>query len=361
MPLKPASGDARLLLRIVLAAAVLFVIAAVLLPPPGPALTYPASESPASGGGLAAFDLLRASGYRIERWRLPPGNLPAGRSTVLILAEPFLAPPPLSPDYGPDRAALRRFLAGGGAILATGPFAANLLPRRAGCAPAPMSAVPVLYRPLLAGEAAARGIALQPECSWRLGDPAVLPLYGDAHRAVVVRLLGRGGRIEWWSSATPLTNAGIAQTANLRLLLQAVGPPGRRILWDEYFHGEAPSWIAYLGAGVLPWALLPLGLLLFAALWSYGRRLAPAAQPAAAARQSPLEFTAGIGSLYERARDPELALDVIRQVWRRRLACGPAPAAPPPATAAKDEAAALAEYRRLALALAATDSEVPNS
>ncbi len=357
MPVKLDRGDRRLLMLLAGVALALLVIAAATLPPPVPAPVYPASESPASGGALAAFDWLRASGYTVQRWRLPPADLPAGAHTVLILAEPYLAPAPLSPELAPDRAALRNFLAGGGTILATGPDAMRLLPGDA-CEGTTPPAVPVRYPPLAVGPGAdGSGIALRPECEWNVSDPYLAALFGKGGNAVVVHRLWGPGRVEFWASATPLTNAGITQAGNAALLLGAIGPAPRRVLWDEYFHGESPSWTGYLGFGALPWGLLPFGLLALGAIWSFSRRPTPAVQPAAAARESAFEFIGGIGSLYERARDPGLAVEILHQACARRL--GPRFAPPAAAGEARDEAAALAAYRRMAAMLAEITAKEP--
>src|SRR5215210_5832146 len=75
----------------------------------------PRSSSYATGGdGLAAYaDLLADKGHRVERVRRAPHeNEPTGRSTAVLLDAGLVG--------GEDAAALRRFVSGGGRLVAGG-------------------------------------------------------------------------------------------------------------------------------------------------------------------------------------------------------------------------------------------------
>ena len=57
-------------------------------------------------------------------------------------------------------------------------------------------------------------------------------------RPIVVSYKVGLGEVIWWGANTPLTNAAIAKSGNMALLLNSLGKPGEvRVFWDEYFHG----------------------------------------------------------------------------------------------------------------------------
>lgn len=320
------------------------------MPPVAVPQPFPSSYSPLPTGALAAVRLLRRSGYRVQRWRLPLTVLPNGGGAVLVLADPLLAPAAETAAGRRDWAALRQFMAAGGTVLATGWAGARLTPDYGG--KMARGGGVGKYRPLAPGAAAAAGpIWLRPQWTWPRSGRHGVTLYGDARRAVVVAAPVGKGRLVLWASATPLTNDGLRRAGNLALLLAAVGPAPRRVLWDEYFHGVRQSWAGFLGTGRLPWLALPLGLLLLAALASHGRRWGPEVVAPDAARDSPLEFTAAVGNLYERASAGIMAVEIVRHAALRK-APGLDPPPSPPGGGPATEAAALEEYRWWARQLA---------
>lgn len=340
-----AAQDRRWLIAV--AAGMVLVLGAAWLwmPPVAVPQPFPSSYSPLPTGALAAVRLLRRSGYRVQRWRLPLTVLPNGRGAVLVLADPLLAPAAATAAGRRDWAALRQFMAAGGTVLATGWAGARLAPDYGG----KMARGGGIgkYRPLAPDAAAAAGpIRLRPQWTWPRSGRHWVALYGNTRRAVVVAAPVGKGRLVLWASAMPLTNDGLRRDGNMALLLAAVGPAPKRVLWDEYFHGLRQSWMGFLGTGNLPWLALPLALLLLFALISHGRRWGPSVVAAEAARESPLEFTAAVGSLYERAAAGALAVEIVCQAALRK-----APGLGPPArsgagkTSPATEAAALVEYR----------------
>jgi hypothetical protein len=152
--------------------------------------------------------------------------------------------------------------------------------------------------------------------------------------AVVVRYPYGKGEAIWWSSAMPLTNAGLKDDANLALTLASLGPPTtvgaaksgakRVLLFDEYLHTARES-VDDLLAG-LPWRALEVQAAAIAVLLvlSFGRRNGPLRMPVAVPRTSPLEFAESMGRLYERARATEAPLAAARARTMRFLAeaCG---------------------------------------
>lgn len=362
----PVSGghDRRWLIGLAVGLALLLAAAGLLLPPRTAPLPYPSSYSPLPSGALAAFRLLRASGYQPRRWRLPLAALPNGAHTVLVLADPILAPAAGTEAGRRNWRALARFLRQGGTVLATGAAGARLA---AGWGGRPARDAEGRFPPLAPGPAAGAGdIQMRPRWSWPRAPARGVALFGGARRAVVVAAPVGAGRLILWAAAGPLTNAGLRRPANLALFLAAMGaaagPRGirERVLWDEYFHGVRQGWAGFLGAGGLPWILLPLALVLAAAWMTFGRRWGPWAGEPAMERDSPLEFADAVGGLYERARAADLALAIVREAATRAHGGGWAvatgrKAGPPPVagSSGEGERAALRAYRRWAAQLAA--------
>ena len=108
-------------------------------------------------------------------------------------------------------------------------------------------------------------------------------------------------------SPTPASHA----SNNLELFLNTMaGPSGEplSIYWDEYFHGARGSLWSYIAATPLPGAMLQIGLLMLALMFTFSRRSGPIVQPAAVSRLSPLEFVETMGGLYQRAGAAPIAV-----------------------------------------------------
>jgi hypothetical protein len=222
-----------------------------------------------------------------------------------------------------DRRALQRFLEAGGVALATGSGLAFL----PGAPAATRLDDGVIgrrrrFRALAPGPLTreTHGIEIEAE----MNDPSerspYVPVFADGETAgVLVARVGEGRAI-WWTGSTPLLNTGIEETGHFELLLNALGPPGkRRILWDEHYHGHARSFWSYVAATPLPFALAQLGLLAVAALATYSRRRGPIQPVAVDTRASALEFVEAMASLYQRAGATAAAVDVARTRFRRLL------------------------------------------
>ena len=83
--------------------------------PPQQSLGFPSSYSSQWAGAKAAFLLLQEQGYRVERWEKSPEDLPGNsEGALLILAEPT------ERGSESERMAIRRFVSGGGRVLAMG-------------------------------------------------------------------------------------------------------------------------------------------------------------------------------------------------------------------------------------------------
>jgi hypothetical protein len=268
--------------------------------------------SAGSSGAKAAYLLLKASGYNVERWENSLSDLPDPVGKTLVLAEPEGSP------TAEERRNLTQFIENGGRVIATGVFAGYFLPKN-GAERDPFGES--AWRKLSAQSPspitrATLEITMAPAAQWNSHTFAV-PLYGDGENQRVVKYtLGRG-EVIWWASATPLTNAGLKEPGNLEFFLACMGEPnGRQILWDEYFHGYRRSLVASAGRTPLKWMFLQLALFTLAILMTYSRRSGPVCIPPAEARLSPLEFVRTLGALYEQAGAAPVAVDVSYHRFR---------------------------------------------
>jgi Domain of unknown function (DUF4350) len=303
-------------LAVAAAGTVVLTTASFVVTPPALPRNDGSSYATHPDGARAAYLLLQALGYDVERSFEPLAVLrrPA-ESTVLVIAHPS------EPPSEQDVRALRRFVERGGFVLVTGPLAASFLPG------APLTLTPrgprarthqaSLPSPLSAGvpdvEMPSAGSSLP------LDSPFV-PVYGSyADVAVATATLG-SGRAVWWAGSDPLLNGAIGRPGHAELFMNAIGSAGdRTVLWDEFYHGHARSLWSYLAATPLPIAMLQLLAVVAAGLFTFTRRRRPIRALAAQPRTSPLEFIDTMASLYERARAASAAVSTVRERVRRRL------------------------------------------
>jgi hypothetical protein len=316
MPKGLDSADRKLLIGagVVLVAA---VIASTVLSPPkegGSSGGFPSSYSSAWDGSKAAYVLLQESGYKVERWEYQPSEISGdAEHEVLILADPALG------AAREDVGALREFVRHGGRILATGPSAWRLLPEGASFEAGDELDEKTKFKaqlpsPLAAG---APEISMIAPKSWKPQKPGQLVIYGDEETAAVVNYHEGSGQIIWWGSSSPLTNGSIADSGNLALLLNSVGPrKGTRVLWDEYFHGARRSIWEYFERTPVLWGMAQVALVFATIVLTYSRRNGPIRMPAKKSRLSPLEFVETLGDLYAAGHAGTAAVRVAYQRLR---------------------------------------------
>lgn len=288
----------------------------------------PSSYSAAPGGALAAYSLLERLHYPVVRWEETPGSLPpVSAGAVLILAEPAV------PPTRKEQQRLRRFISGGGRIVFCGrslpqffPDAPLITPKTF---PIPLSSSVkrwIELSPIFPSfyTRGAKRIRMICQASWKNVSPSQIALYTDADApAVVLWRLGQG-ELLWWASATPLTNAEIANDDDMTLFLNAATPQGAgRIYWDEYFHGGRGTLWSYVERTPLKWAFVQCVVLLGAIVFAFSRRSGPIAAMRPVSRLSPLEFVETLGGLYQRAAATSVPIDVayrhLRLALSRRL------------------------------------------
>ena len=314
MPVVLTRTDRRLLMGGGLAFVTLIVLAVVLSSSGVDAREHPTSYSTGSSGAKAAYLLLQAIGYQVERREDPLEDLQGGEGVTLVLAEPIETPTAAA------RQALRRFMERGGRVVATGLAGATYLEHSAVLDPVRgLTWERVRATSPSAVTRAAPVITLAPRSSWPSQTRAI-PLYG-ADEARVVRLTIGAGDAIWWAAATPLTNAGLREPGNLEFFLACIGPPGeRRIVWDEYTHGHRRTLGGSIVNSPVKWIAVQVGLLAALVLWTHARRSGPIMPAPVDSRLSPLEFVRTLGSLYQRANASTVAVDIAHERVRTRLA-----------------------------------------
>jgi hypothetical protein len=284
------------------------------------------SYAPHTDGARAAFLLLQQLGYSVDRSFEPLTGLRHDpQTTTLVIAQPSVRP------SDQDGRALRDFLGRGGRVLIAGAETAWFLaelPKRSGTRSShPRRQIATIPGPLTA---AAPEVEL-PSAGGRLAlESPFVPIYGTYEDpAALAGRIGKG-HVVWWAGAGPLLNGGIARPGHVEFLVNSIGPPGRTVLWDEFYHGHTRSLWSYVTGTPLPFGLLQLAFLTGVALFTFTRRRKPVRALVAEPRTSPLEFIDTMGGLYERARAANAAVATVRNRVRRQLldAAGLPPSTP---------------------------------
>jgi len=307
-----ASRDRRIVLGILGAMVVFLVIVSIFSPANDDSNPLPTTYNSGSAGTKAAYLVLGELGYGAERWETPPEdlkNVDASKAT-LILAEPNF---PME-NAKQVQAKIADFLTRGGRVLTTGKEGAYFLPDAKTSAPAQFYQKLCLTTPEGQGPLAKAGkVSIANNVRWTALEPKfrVSQLCGDD--AVVVSYSYGAGEAIWWSSPLPMTNRGLKEDASLKLMLASVGGADRRVLFDEYFHGQRASlWDTARGLPIRQIALQCVAVAVLLVV-SFGRRNGPIRLPVRLPRSSPLEFAESMGRLYKKAGATQAAVDGARR------------------------------------------------
>jgi hypothetical protein len=306
------SRDRRMVLGILGAMVLLIVGFSVFAPANDDSNPSPTTYNSGSAGTKAIYLALGELGYGTERWEASPDDLKSvdAAKATLILAEPNF---PME-NAKPVRAQIADFLSRGGRVMATGRDGAYFLPEAKTGASARIYQRLCFTTPEGQGPLARVGkVALADEVQWTALEPKfrVSQLCGDD--AVVVSYKYGAGEAIWWSSPLPMTNRGLKEAASLKLVLASIGGMDRRVLFDEYFHGERASlWDTAKGLPIrqIAWQSVLVAVLL---VLSFGRRNGPLRLPVRLPRSSPLEFAESMGRLYRKAGATQAAVDGARR------------------------------------------------
>ncbi|MGO4515921.1 DUF4350 domain-containing protein [Terriglobus sp. 2YAB30_2] len=265
----------------------------------------PIVSNAAAGGTKAAYVLLQRLGYRVQHSDAPLTalNTVDAEHTTLVIATPW------AQFEKPEQDALGDFVKRGGHVLADGIAGAHLLPgfywlddlrppERCLTTPQGSSALahagPVLFHPAILAKDDLLETYVAHSC---MGGAAVIYYpYGK-------------GSIVWWASVEPITNRGLHDDANLRLLMASIGGTDRTILFNEADAQPLPlsPWSKTKGIPLTALVLQLLAVLLFLFL-AYGWRHGPLRTLATTPRTSPLEFAYSMGNLYHKAGAGEAAI-----------------------------------------------------
>jgi uncharacterized protein DUF4350 len=294
--------------------AVLTAIGALLSPPGASGLPPGSSFSKDPDGSAAAYLTLQALGYDIRRSFEPlPSLALTPAATVLVLADPR------EPASEQDRRMIQSFIAAGGTLLVTGCEAAAFL----GAANRIVEPIrkertfrAEFPSPLAAG---VPRIAMTSFCGSPQPGSPFLSIYSDGQASVVKAARIGAGTAIWWAANSPIGNESIDAEGHLELLLNAVGPRTRTIVWDEFHHGQRRSLWSYSRQTPLPWLLAQLGIVAIAAAAMFVRRRLPVRPEYVESRTSPLEFVETMAGLYARAGSAHDAAIVARSRLRRLL------------------------------------------
>ncbi len=312
--------DRKLLIGCMCVVVVLAVVTALIPRQENDDNPLPSSYLTGRHGARAAFELLKANGYDVERWEHPLSELAetADARTVVIFAEPIST---ATEDYK----AVEEIAARGGRVLLTGFRGGSLAPNgdvesssqfEAACKLTPQGLDPL---------ASAGEVWMAPEASWGFARPLDRVEYNCAGVPAVVEYTSGKGEVIWWASSTPLENGSIQRAQNLGLFLNSLGAPqNHHFYWDESLHGEIVSnWFYARGAALylLGYGVAGIGLLV---IFSFSRRRGPVRDLPAPVRATPVEFLESLGSLYGEARATATAVDLAYERFRRRIAdlCG---------------------------------------
>jgi hypothetical protein len=308
-------GSRDLVLVVVAAVLMLFVagVASIISPPDEGLGVRGSSLSAGAQGAKAAFLLLRRLGYVVERSYEPLETVRANPQTdVIVLMAPHLSP------SKHDVESLTRFVeAGGVAIVGEAREWLPSMRQASGSISKATTPEVVLPSPLALG---APRIRMDHTESAGVPGPPYTTIYADARGAAVTTAKIGRGRVVFWASALPVTNAAIDEAGHVELVVNAIGPPlDRRVIWDERYHGHTRSAWSYTQGTPLPAALAQLGVLGLAAVLTVSFRRRPLRAVPDPPRTAPLEFIDTMGGLYQRAGATTAAVGVALAHLRRRL------------------------------------------
>jgi hypothetical protein len=293
------------------------VVASFLVEPSGPA----SSSYATSSRGLAAYaELLSRLGHPVTQLRRPPDDAVLAPGSTVVLLDP-------ATTVGPsDLAALRRFVAGGGRLVAGGAGTAGLASALAGTPIDWIDGGPRFAR--TAGAVAGVGTVQTAGAGRYDCRQAGRVLAGPSDAALLCAV--RGGRVLLLSDSSPLNNSLLARADNAALGVALAGARGRPVVFAENVHGYRTA----TGLAALPsqawWAVGLLALAAVVYLVARWRRLGPAVladEIAAPARREHVDaLAAALGSAGDRAPAAARLRDAARAIVIRRGGLRPYPA-----------------------------------
>jgi hypothetical protein len=271
----------------------------------------PGSSYATTSDGLAAYaSLLSDFGHPVSRQRGPLAEADLDPRTTVVVLEP-------QEGTAEDAAALLRFVSAGGRLVIGGsnPF---YLARLRDDPPAWQPGGPTRWQvaaSLDAGkrvESAGRGAFTE-----TFGRRDLMTSDGDV--LVAEEPVGAGTMV-FVADASPFENDFLARADNAAVGIALAGAAGRPVVFAEGVHGYRER--SGLSAIPTPWkvALVLVALAALTYVWSRSRRLGPPDRPARTLPPPRAEYVDALSVTLERTRDPQRALEPMRQWARSRIA-----------------------------------------
>lgn len=264
------------------------------------------------GGCKALYLALQESGYAVSRLRGPWTDLPRPPAVLISLS------PPMDPTEK-EWDALALWLRDGGFLIIASPQGGgNFVPesKRAWTSIATTVNSGILSGVMHLGTYSdpTHLNPFDPPRRLHLWDNAT-PLVNDRDRKVASYVTRDRGATLILQAPEIAANDGVARDDNLRFLVNAIGPPTRPIVFDEFHHGygEASGVWSYMSTSVR-FGLIVLGIGGLILLWAMSRRMgAPLPEPVVVHERS--EYVDSMAWLLKRAN----ATRLVARLWQRRL------------------------------------------
>lgn len=272
------------------------------------------SAGDAGPSGLLALTLLlESTGHDVERVAKAPsdGGLDSEKTTFL------LAPGTLT---AADASALNDLAGEGGRVVVAGDPGDEGLERLLETDAGIDDGTSVLLAPLTV-TSETTGVSRLESADGLVVSPAgsALPIAGGPGEAVVVARDVGEGRIIAVAGSSIFENEGILRADNARFAINLAGPEGRGVQLVEAVRTAPGSGLSAL-PGAWGWAALGLLVAALTLAWARGRRLGPvehASRPLPPPRR---EYVDAIAGALVRSRDPQAAIEPLREAARDRLA-----------------------------------------
>jgi hypothetical protein len=232
---------------------------------------------------------------------------------VILLGPPFV--------LKDDAAALLRFVAAGGRLVAGGGDTSWLrtfvpgglkLSGRGITSPVPLAPVPEV--------AGLRELVTADDGSWDTVRGA-LPILGDAKGSIAAVVSAGAGRAVLLADPSPLENGLLVRADNASFAVDLAGSPTRPVEFLETYHGYGKASASGFGAIPGNWQAL-LGFEVLAVLvfmLARSRRLGPPELAARALAPSRREYVEALAGTLVRTKKPALALAGVSAEVRERL------------------------------------------
>jgi hypothetical protein len=269
----------------------------------------PSSSSYATGAdGLGAYaSLVARAGHPVRRLREAAAKAHLDSSTTVVVLDPAF----VTPD---DARALRRFVAGGGRLVAGGEGSDEWLRRILPGGPEWSTAgtrLALAFVPIAELTGVARVVA-DDRGSWQKLGSALPALAGGSRTLLAVASVG-DGRVLLLADASPLENGLLARADNAAFGLGLAGARERPVVFAESYHGYGKS----SGISAIPgrWQALLLlgGVSVLAFMLARGRRLGPAEPERRELAPPRRDYVDAMASLIGRTRDRPAAATALRE------------------------------------------------